>query len=353
VNLPSRVMVEVEPLSEARWARIERDLFATLDEHPLPEPVLARSAPRVPRGRHSLAWAWAGTAAAAAAVVLAIFYPRGAPLNDRLRLVTTDSTSQFTVGESSLKVAPKSLVMVSGDDEHGVDVVLDRGKVTCEIAPRMGRPPFRLDSGEVRVRVVGTKFTVTREEAETTVEVEEGAVEVTARGSVTVLHAGERWPAHSQAAASPLPTSVAPPAAPSPDPSDTAAARALAARRARSRHAQATPGDDTDLFPPEADMSDPPASADAPPAPVPPSAQQAFEAAARRERTNPDEAAAGYRRIAASHSAWAQIALFALARLEADRGNRAEAARLLTSYLTRYPHGINADDARELLRRMR
>jgi hypothetical protein len=44
-------------------------------------------------------------------------------------------------------------------------------------------------------------------------------------------------------------------------------------------------------------------------------------------------------------------ALFAQARLELERGNRAEGQRLLADYLARYPHGPNARDARRLLSR--
>jgi hypothetical protein len=82
---------------------------------------------------------------------------------------------------------------------------------------------------------------------------------------------------------------------------------------------------------------------------VAPASQQAFEAAARIERTNP---AAAYGEPADGATAWAPNALFALARLEADRGHRAEATRLFNGYLVRYLRGINADDARELLRRI-
>ena len=41
-----------------------------------------------------------------------------------------------------------------------------------------------------------------------------------------------------------------------------------------------------------------------------------------------------------------------LGRLEADRGRRPEATRLLEEYLVRYPRGINGDDARALLQRL-
>jgi TolA-binding protein len=41
----------------------------------------------------------------------------------------------------------------------------------------------------------------------------------------------------------------------------------------------------------------------------------------------------------------AQNALFAAARLEAERGRRDRAAELFARYLARYPHGSLADDA--------
>ncbi|MBV9947455.1 MAG: hypothetical protein JOZ69_11440, partial [Myxococcales bacterium] len=120
MKLPSQVMVEVEPLSDVRWSRIERELFAKLDERPLPGSASLREAPA---GRRVLAWA--ATFAVAAGALIAIFYaarPSLAP--DRVVLATTESWSRATVGESSLRLAPHSLVMVGGDDEHGIDVVL-------------------------------------------------------------------------------------------------------------------------------------------------------------------------------------------------------------------------------------
>lgn len=90
--------------------------------------------------------------------------------------------------------------------------------------------------------------------------------------------------------------------------------------------------------------------APAPPPPPPP--QEQFELATKIERARPDDAMAAYRQVVAGGSAWAPNALFALARLEADRGLRADAAQHLQEYLARYPRGINADDARALLQRM-
>jgi TolA-binding protein len=56
-----------------------------------------------------------------------------------------------------------------------------------------------------------------------------------------------------------------------------------------------------------------------------------------------------YKKLAAGSGPWAQNALYAAGRLQADRGRRAEAARLLEEYIGRYPNGANARDARDLL----
>jgi hypothetical protein len=261
------------------------------------------------------------------------------------------------VGECSFAVAAHSLLMVGGDDEHGIDVVLDRGAVTCEVAPRQGRPPFVLNAGEVRVRVVGTRFTVAHTGSDTTVDVDHGTVEVSASGAVAVLHDGDHWPPRpppppmaSAAAAggvgSPLAhvdVLPAPPPAATPAPTPTPPARERGHGPASTR---------AEAVPDETPAADAPANSSAPPAP-PPAPQETFEAAATLERTKPDQAAKAYRDLAAGNTEWAANALFALARLEVDRGNRAEGIRLLKNYLARYPRGMNTDDARELLRRAR
>ena len=374
------VEVDVEPLGDPRWTRIERGMFSKLDR-----PLAVERATRV-SGR--LLWAGGACALAAAAAVAVVL---GRPLSgasstartaaprasDPVRLVTTSSPSRFTIGESSLWIEPSSLVLVSGDDEHGVDVVLDRGTVTCEVAPRRGRPPFVVDAGEVRVQVVGTRFTVTRGAAETSVGVDHGVVEVAVGGVVTVLHDGERWPVPATAPAGGVaavtsggpgsPGEASPPEASLPgaslpggsSPSAPTEAAPVVPHVSPSAHRLGASATAPGLSVPTAAMPGGGASGASAPtsasggsaavAPASPSAQQVFESAARIERTRPDEAAALYREVAAGSSAWAGNALFALGRLEADRGRRPEATRLLQEYLTRYPRGINVDDARALL----
>ena len=357
------VEVDVEPLVDPRWSRIERGMFAKLD----------RPADHVAGGRVSGRRLWIGGAGLLAAAAVTLVLGRssiGLRSRDPVRLVTTSSPSRFTIGESSLWIEPSSLVLVSGDDEHGVDVVLDHGKVTCEVAPRRGRPPFVVDAGEVRVQVVGTRFAVARS-AETSVDVDHGVVEVAVGGVVTVLHDGERWPAGASPVASAPPATGPSQVVVGDSAAAAAEAPALAAdvpvprappfRRATLPAAGTWAGAGSPSAPPGGGVSSgAPPGASPPPdgaatgasAPASPSPQQVFESAAHIERTRPDDAAALYRGLASGGTAWAGSALFALGRLEADRDHRAEAMRLLDEYLARYPRGINVDDARGLLQHL-
>jgi hypothetical protein len=393
-----RLPVEVDPWSDGRWSRVERDLFEKLD---------ASGGVRAPERRSAVRRRVVFGGLAAAAALALVFYVRPPGFlrsSDRLRVATTDSASEVTVGESSLVVAPKSLVMVSGDDDRGVDVVLDRGAVTCEVAPRKGRPAFVVDAGEVRVRVMGTRFTVARYESAVSVVVDHGAVEVSASGQVTVLHDGERWPladaseganagadanvgvgvgvgvganagvgANGGAADGPQGNEKqgnekGAHLAVSSSVSSSAPRGGIDARngtqgnekqsnekQSNEKQGNGTQGNEKGAHvtvSSSVSSSAPRGGIDAVP-PAAPSPQETYEAAARLEKTRPDDAAALYRGLVAGNTAWTSSALYALARLEADRGHRDGAQRLLEDYLARYPRGLNADDARALLQRMR
>jgi len=343
-----RLPVEVEPLPEARVAKVRQHVLAAVDAEARTRVTVTNEA----RGRRGRLVAAVTLAAAAAVAGIAgrAFLERQTSAD--ARLVTTESASQFTIGESSLDVAPRSTVLVHGDDAHGVDVVLDRGGVTCEVAPRRGRPAFVVDAGEVRVRVVGTRFTVQREGSTAGVHVDHGAVEVTSRGAVTMLHDGESWPSAPVAAASPTapPSLVAPvaPVAEAVAPVPVASSRSL--RKHGGRHALPAPSEPTPASAPDGTaVTTAPVAAAALPAASP---REQFEAAAKLEASQPTRAADLYRSLADGGSGWAPNGLFALARLQVDRGQAVEAKQLLRGYLARYPHGQNAEDARTLLERL-
>jgi hypothetical protein len=249
------------------------------------------------------------------------------------RIATAANGSRVEVGESTVEVGPQSAVRLAGDDVHGISVLLDTGRVECDVAPRRGRPPFLVEAGAVEVRVIGTHFVVTRAGDAVSVDVQRGRVEVLSGQGRTFVDAGAHWPVHDSAPVSPPVAGLSLPSSP------TAAA-------------------------PEAAVHDPPVPAEIPTRvagpeprtlslPAHASARELYETASKIEARQPDVAIATYNELARQGGAWGMNALFAEGRLEADRGRQSDATRLLQEYLTRYPFGPNAEDARRVLARMR
>jgi hypothetical protein len=326
--------IEIEPLSEQEWRRIDRRVFERLDQEPLTDatPVLAEGSRRVP---WRAAFGLAAVGAAAAAFVLLLQRgdsPGSAPLQTS-RIVTNDASSHVEFGGAALDVAPRSVLVVSGSDESGVLVVLESGSVRCAVAPREGRSPFAVQSGDVRVEVVGTIFTVTRDGDETQVEVAEGTVRVLRAGEAALVHAGERWPASPLASAGDVAES-----------DDEIVigedeTEAITRKRPRSRSVE-----------PRAAAGEPRAPKEEP---RPPSAEERYNEAQRLEASNPAAAIALYREVARAGGKWGANALYAQALLELERGNTGEARRLLKRYVNRYPKGANIRDAKDLLEGLR
>jgi hypothetical protein len=378
--------VEVEPLSEARWARIEQSLMQRLEEMPPasrpPDAVKPgkRVAPRM------LALASAAAFAMVAAIALFVTKPWASFHESTSRVATEASPSHVTIGEASIDLSPETGIVVR-EEEHATVLVLERGEVALHVSPRPKDRPFLVEAGEVHVRVVGTEFSVRRAGVSAVVTVRRGVVEVTAHGELARLKAGDAWPegtsallAASPAGAAPAPINVAPPSPPPPATpwaatgatrSDATAAHTPATTRAASMRptggsvaatatrAVSAPASAPASAPPTQTIDSPASAVPAPPAatatqasPPPsstePSAQQRYESAERIERKDPDGALRAYLALARGDDAWAQDALFAAGRLQADRGAHADATRLLEEYLRRFPRGSNAQDARAL-----
>jgi hypothetical protein len=376
--------LEVEPLSEARWARIEQSLMDRLEELPPRE----FPAPRTGRvgGRRMLAVASAAAFAMVAAIALFVAKPWASFHESTSRVATEASPSHVTIGEASIDLSPETGIVVR-EEEHATVLVLERGEVALHVSPRPKDRPFLVEAGEVHVRVVGTEFSVRRAGVSAVVTVRRGIVEVTAHGELARLKAGDAWPegtsallAGSPAGAGPAPINAAPP---SPPPAaapwagtgatrgDSTAARPPATARAPSMHAgggsvvattarvvsapatatasaQAAQTVDSPASPVPAPPAATTTQAPAPPSSTEPSSQQRYESAEQIERKDPDGALRAYLALARGEDAWAQDALFAAGRLQADRGAHADATRLLEEYLRRFPRGSNAQDARAL-----
>lgn len=316
------IHVEVEPLSESRWSKIEAGVFSELEEPAAPAEVVR---PRFSRRTVVSIGAVFAAAAALAAVVGRSVVTGEARAPEASRIVTGASPSHVALASSTLDVGPDSAVVASGDDARGLLVVVEKGSVDCEVAPRKNRPPFVVLAGDVRVRVVGTRFVVTRASEGVSVKVEHGTVEVTRGAEVVMLHDGERW-AETPVARAPDPQPVEPPApAPAPAPLEASAPKPHGKAPATAgSHGASTDAD-----------------------------RKAFERAAALEVREPETAMGTYRRLGAGSGPWAGPALYAAGRLAADRGRSAEARTLLGQYTTRFPNGANATDAARLLGELR
>jgi len=288
-----KIRVDVPSLPESTWQRVEKGVFERL-----PAEV---EGPRAVPSRLPI-WIAAAAAIGLVGICAFVWWPRHttAPIAlpspsttvpaSTSHVVTTDAPASVSFGESSLDVGPASELVATGDDGRGVLVVLERGSVKLHVPPRAGRPPLGVQAGNVRVQVIGTRFSVERNGSDVRVHVDDGTVRVTNGADVVDVHASEDWPV-----APPVPTVT---------------------------HSALPPKIDDEAL---------------------------FERAARSERTDPDGALQLYEGIATRGGAWAPNALFAEGRLELDRGHTANGRRLLELYLKRYPRGANAADAKSLL----
>lgn len=317
----TRVPSEVEPLSRAAWDRIEAQLFERIEHGEHRRPAV------VERSVHAPLRLWAGAALAAAAV-LAFWLQYAPALSGEVssvtpaassaasgvtRFSTTDAPASTMLGETTLLLAPHSEVLVAGSDAGGWLVQLGLGEVDCQVAPRRGRPPFVVQAGETRVTVVGTRFTVHREGLAARVQVREGHVHVQSGSTEELLGPGDAWPREPTIISSAaLPEVQAAPVA-----SQPTSARVPSRRPERSaNHARQ------------------------------------FAKAAQLEARDPDAASAVYRELAAGRGPWAANALYAQARLAAERGRTQLAVRLLRRYQLRHPRGANAADVDAQLQRL-
>lgn len=177
----ARAWIDLHPDHRRAWALAERAWLAGGDalDRPLPRPAN--------RNRNRRRWG----AALAACLALALAAPE-----IRVRLAADEVTPSG--GGRALTLADGSRVTLAGDSalaaELGADarrLQLLRGAAYFEVAADPARP-FTVAAGAVTVTVRGTGFAVARGDAETTVAVAHGRVEVATDGRTTVLNGGER-----------------------------------------------------------------------------------------------------------------------------------------------------------------
>jgi transmembrane sensor len=350
----------VEPMSDAAWSRVERGLWSRIDAA---APPGATSGP-TPQRRW---WIVAAPLAAAAAIVAIVIATRtttgGATAADEpARVVSGSAPSSVSFGDSHIELDADTAVAMSHETGRPT-VLLERGAAWFTVAPRLQRPEFVVRAGDATVRVVGTRFRVARSDERIAVDVEHGLVDVQFRGAMVGVGASRHWSSESPGQTSTLaelappadPVASAEPEASTPEPAEPAPAPRQpdpAAKPARGR--AGTPGAATRATPRAA------IDAAADPAPGAPRTSELdrdrdrteYDRLAALEPKSPDAALAGYMALARGTSRWADLALFAAARLAVDRHDR-RAETLLGIYLQRFPTGANATDARQLLARLK
>lgn len=259
------------------------------------------------------------------------------------RLESADKrVSVALVDGSELTLAPHSEVAVQERSAKAVKLVVEQGRVVCDVAHREGRS-FLVLAGGVEVRVVGTRFSVAKElgaggAPRVEVKVERGVVEVRAPGQaqVTRVAAGERWLQSPSVQANDPPNTAIPVEAPASSPTLPEASPAPSTSGATS------PGTST------ARRAGVPAPSAAESSAVP-TARELFEQASGFWRVGrAQEAADAYQRLVSTYprDGRAGLAAFELGRLRMDRlGDMRGALRALERALTLAPGSSFREDA--------
>lgn len=345
----------VEPMSDVAWARVERGLMQRLDAEPAVVPPL-------PSRRR---WMWiAAPAFAVAATIALVIGLRGgtqevAP-SEPSRVVAGDAPSSVSFGDAHLALAANSAIVMT--QERGApSVLVERGAVRFTVAPRAERPAFVVRAGDVVVRVVGTRFEVSRSDERVAVAVDHGIVDVIFRGATMRVAAGQRWTSEAPEAtttiamaappaAPPAPTASATVDTPTPTPTPTPTVK-TSPLPARAPIPTASPRSTTTATVPVVEASPSPTTMPAAPSATVESEQAKYERLTKLEAKDATKALAGYLQLSSGSSEWAAIGLYAAGRLAADR-NDPRARTFLEIYLRRFPSGANADDAKTLLDRL-
>ncbi|MFT3693495.1 MAG: FecR domain-containing protein [Kofleriaceae bacterium] len=307
--------IEVDPPnSDVRRDRIERNVFTQLANMRAADRADAAVPTVEPVATNRRAWVFAGIGAAMAATIAVVVMtnekhaaPVAMPVVEETtpsRIVTpVGGQSQFTVGDAVVLASSDTSVDVKHADDGGITLVVARGSVDCDVAPRNGRPPFHVIAGDVSVEVVGTRFTVTKTPSPR-VDVVRGKVRVRAPGGTWLLQAGDSWTPPVSGSAAEEPVAVAQ-ELPAPAPIAPPAPAVL-------------------------------------PAPVP-TMHSIYQQAQKFEAMDPARAAKAYRTVANSKDSWAAPALYGLAELDA-KTDATKALADCNEYLRRFPKSAQIED---------
>ncbi|MBK7864945.1 MAG: FecR domain-containing protein [Archangiaceae bacterium] len=152
---------------------------------------------------------WVAPALAAAAAVLIVagvarvtLRHTQQPLSPGQALLADAATVAQLPDGSQVELAFGAGVKLVSSAADLIEIEVSRGTATFDVVKRPARR-FVVRADDVTVTVVGTRFTVKRDGADTVeVAIERGQVDVRAQGIVKRLAAGEQWRGHSVDAAS-------------------------------------------------------------------------------------------------------------------------------------------------------
>lgn len=293
-------MTPVDPLNDAAWSRVERNVWTALDAMPdaAPPPEPARRP-----------WLWLALPIAVAAVLVVYVVTRTPEAPVYARVISQAAPSTIALADARITLDPYSAVVTEPDY-----TLVESGSAWFDVEPRNGRAPFVVVAGDVRVRVIGTHFRVARSAEFVEVTVDRGMVEIGYHGDTTQVGRGGHWSTRPETAQAQITTQA--PVAPAVDPAPVA------------------PPVATPIKPPGADQD-----------------ARRFAELTKLEAGDPDRAMTGYLELSKKSGTWAGVALFAAARLAVDRHDP-RASSLLQIYLRRFPRGANVVDAQELLTRL-
>ncbi|MFT3693864.1 MAG: FecR family protein [Kofleriaceae bacterium] len=291
-------MTPVDPLNDAAWARVEKNVWTTLDAMP-------DAAPTPPK--RSRTWLLAIPAVAVAAILAFVLWPSHTP-PAYARITSEAAPSTVALADAHITLEPYSAIVT--EPSH---TLVESGAAWFDVEPRTGRAPFVVVAGDVRVRVIGTHFRVARSAEVVEVSVERGLVEIGYHGDTVQLGRGGHWSTETIATVLPDPTPTTP----------------------------ITPVPPTVPTPPVVTPPPPAIDHDA----------HRFAELTKLEPSDPTRAMAGYLELSKKSGTWAAVSLFAAARLAVDRHDP-RATSLLQIYLKRFPRGANAADAQDLLNRL-
>jgi hypothetical protein len=358
----------VEPLSDAAWSRVERGMWAELDLVSMSrsEPVAVATPTLAYARRWWLVAVPLAAAAAAATIVIGTRTSTPEIAEEPSRLVSGSAPSSVSFGDAHIELDADTAFVMSHETGHPV-VLLERGAAWFTVTPRLSRPDFIVRAGDATVHVVGTRFRVTRSGEQIAVAVEHGKVNVQFRGRMAAIGARQRWSSESPrqitAAAEAAPrVAAADPDEPEIDfsdlldPAGSSAApltTPLAPGPGRKHVANSGSMSESKLGSKyDARTESATGSGHAGGAAAIDRDRAAYDRLAALEPQDPGAALAGYLALARGTSRWADPALFAAARLAADRHDR-RAVTLLAIYLRRFPTGANAIDAKQLFVRLK